>query len=222
MAEVEKTWTPQEIGTQLRKPEGDGGLLVAENMQLANVSLYNVILTQMGDLKAPNLLEIGFGNGAHFQRYYGAFPSANITGVDFSQTMCDAAAELNPTAISNGSLTLHCGDALHINAAINTFDIAVAVNTLYFWQPLLDYLKEIHRVLKPGGQLMLGYRPKETMDKLPFTEFGFQKYEPAEIENLLLQAGFASVHQTSNTFMRIPVLGEDIENTDIVAVALRG
>ena len=41
----------------------------------------------------------------------------------------------------------------------------------------MDNLMEIHRVLKPGGKFYTGIRDKESMKKMPFTEFGFTMYD---------------------------------------------
>jgi len=60
-------------------------------------------------------------------------------------------------------------------------------------------LAEILRVLKPGGLLMLGYRPKTYMKAIPFTRFGFTLYDTAELENVLLKHGFVKINTETKT-----------------------
>jgi ubiquinone/menaquinone biosynthesis C-methylase UbiE len=54
-------------------------------------------------------------------------------------------------------------------------------------------LKEILRVLKPGGTLAVVIRPRSTMEGLPFVKHGFVTYEKPEATELLAKAGFTAV-----------------------------
>ena len=64
------------------------------------------------------------------------------------------------------------------------------VNTLYFWKNPKQYLQELFRVLKNDGQLILGFVPKSTMEKIPFTKYGFELYDNESVQNLLEEIGF--------------------------------
>jgi SAM-dependent methyltransferase len=96
--------------------------------------------------------------------------------------------------LRNGRVELKLGVSEHLPWPADCFDKAYAVHTIYFWrQPARD-LAEIHRVLRPGGRLVLGYRPSE--------DAGFARDFPAEIynirsiaeiERLVAEAGFSDV-----------------------------
>jgi ubiquinone/menaquinone biosynthesis C-methylase UbiE len=74
-----------------------------------------------------------------------------------------------------------------------TFDVVFGINVLYFWETPEKELSEILRVLKTGGLLMLGYRPKTFMQAIPFTQFGFTLYETTALESLLAKNGFEEI-----------------------------
>ena len=71
-----------------------------------------------------------------------------------------------------------------------SFDKICTMHTIYFWPDPTAGLNKILRVLKPGGQLVIGIRPKDNMEKLPFVRYGFTLYSEPELRDLLTQAGF--------------------------------
>lgn len=74
-----------------------------------------------------------------------------------------------------------------------TFDKALSVHTVYFWQSLEAGCKEIARVLKPGGQIVLGFLPKAHMDRMKMPSDIFTPRDPDDVMAPLEQAGFRMV-----------------------------
>ncbi len=74
------------------------------------------------------------------------------------------------------------------------FDAALAVHVVYFWREPLADLAEIRRVLRPGGRLLLMYRPRdeETLASLPASVYALRSVD--EIEALLAETGFHAIH----------------------------
>ena len=43
-------------------------------------------------------------------------------------------------------------------------------------------MKEIKRILKPNGEFVLAFIPKNTMEKIPFSKYGFELYENEDLD----------------------------------------
>ncbi|MBK8952946.1 MAG: methyltransferase domain-containing protein [Chitinophagaceae bacterium] len=76
----------------------------------------------------------------------------------------------------------------------NTFDLVFCINVIYFWQNPSKHLQEIKRVLKPGGAFYAIFRTKESMQFMPFTQFGFTAYDEVEWIQQLTENNFSEIN----------------------------
>ncbi len=142
-------------------------------------------------LPTDHVLEIGFGPGLAIQRAAALAMRGRVAGVDFSETMLTQARNRNAAAIAAGRVELKLGDAAALPYPDDSFDKVFAANVIYFWRDPLAYLREVRRVLKPGGRLALYLIAKEDMAKFKFTQTGvYTLYTGEEVVRLLVQAGF--------------------------------
>jgi arsenite methyltransferase len=72
----------------------------------------------------------------------------------------------------------------------NFFDKAMAVHVLYFWRDLAGPLKELARVLKPGGILVLLFRSQGDPRVAAFPEKVYTFRTVAAVTTALEAAGF--------------------------------
>ena len=99
------------------------------------------------------LLDYGCGRGQDSLRYLNH--GADVHGIDISATYIDAA---NKAATQSGfsaeQFSFQVIDAHKTNFPDNYFDLVVGYGILHHLDPDIA-LREIHRILKPGGRVML-------------------------------------------------------------------
>lgn len=99
----------------------------------------------------------------------------------------------NRRAVAAGAVRLDEGDCCALDYEDGFFDGVTTVNTIYFWPDTARGLREIHRVLRPGGCFYNAVYTKEWLEALPFTRRGFRLFEQEELMALGRQAGFGQV-----------------------------
>ena len=181
-------FTPEQQAAQLRKPHGEGAEAIAAYMRDLNRALYDHVVKLLSTAKEKQLLELGFGEGIVPEMVNQQHEKMHYTGIDFSDEMVNMA---NAKNIPGANFLL--GEVAQMPFESNVFDVCFGINVVYFWENPGRELAEILRVLKPGGVLMLGYRPKTYMQAIPFTQFGFTLYETYEMESLLAKQGFVKI-----------------------------
>lgn len=216
-----KPLQPNEISRQLRKPEGENGITVGNDMNTSNKQLYLDLFALLEIQDNDHILEIGFGNGRHFPEFFKPHTNVTLYGLDYSDVMCAEAAKNNAEQITKQQIKLQCGDAKDTFYAENQFDSIVALNTIYFWEPLPDYLNAIYRILKPGGKLYIGYRPERALAGVDFVQEGFSLYNEAVLNGLLEKTGFEIERENKNCYAKKTITGKDITIVDIITVCIK-
>ena len=189
----ENKLTTKELAGQLRKPDGDLGKDVGLQMNKGNkyicLNSYKVLNPKNEDC----ILEIGMGNGFFVKDLLAISSNLKYVGVDFSETMIQEANLINKTFINTGVVKFQQASIEELPFEDNTFDCITTTNTLYFWPQPEENIKELLRVLKPEGKLLVAYRLKELMDKIELSQYGFEKYDIDNVENLFEKSGFKTI-----------------------------
>ena len=178
------------MAKQARKPSGLFAKKVGENMNKVNEIVYVLTLEAMRLEDGDAVLEIGFCNGKFFEKIFSIAKNLKISGIDFSKEMVKIASKNNQSFIANGKLNLQYASSDNIPFADNSFDKVFCINVVYFWEQPPQHLKEIYRVLKPGGKFYATLRSKETVLRLPFTKYGFTAYDEREWRKILEDNNF--------------------------------
>ena len=95
---------------QAERPSGLFGRLMGEVMAATNRPRNLWLLDQLNLERGLSGLEFGFGNGETLTGFLSRTKDGRALGVDWSQSMVDAAAKRNSEAIAEGRLSLKLGD----------------------------------------------------------------------------------------------------------------
>lgn len=119
-----------------------------------------------------------------------------IHKVHHSVTDGEMATRHNRRFIAAGRGEPTCTDRRALPYPESRFDKVYSVRTLYFWSDAVHNLREMLRVMKPGGRLVLGFRPTGSQN---FPSEVYRLYTNSEVQDLLLQAGFVSVRLSTTS-----------------------
>ena len=171
---------------QARKPAGLFGRFFASLVfEKGNAEMNAFVQQTVAMGKDEHGLEIGFGTGLLMKVMADRLDGGCMEGVDFSEPMVALARKKNRMHIKAGKVKIHGGDFDEMPFDDNRFDIVFTVNTVYFWRRPVQVIAKIHRILKPGGRLVIGFHAKDEMEKLSLNRDVFRYYAPADMVKLL-------------------------------------
>lgn len=179
----------KQLAGQLSHPEGQLGLDVAEEMHRSNLGMTKSAIGALALHAGDQILEIGHGNAAHLEHLFSLAPELSYTGLEISETMHTAAVVMNADLAKQEMLRFQLYEGVKIPFSDACFSKIFTVNTVYFWQNPGDFAREIARVLHPEGKFALAFAQRSFMEKLPFTRFGFQLYDTADLRGILEKSG---------------------------------
>lgn len=201
---------PHELAAQLRKPDGEIGIEVGKRMNEGNALMHALVMELLDVRDNHSVFEIGFGNGKFIPEILGKAKDLSYSGVDISSTMLEEAQGVIRAAGISGQANVQLGNVSALPFPDGQFDRAFTINTIYFWEDPANDIKEIYRVLKPGGMFLLSFRPKKQAQHLPFTKFGFTLYDIEDALELLHEGGFANPEITYRDEPSFEINGQQV------------
>jgi ubiquinone/menaquinone biosynthesis C-methylase UbiE len=188
----------QAVFKQFRKPTGWLAGLAGLGMNRGHEKVWRWGLEHVAIQPDAIILDVGCGGGGAVKILAQAASRGKVCGVDYSEDVLSTARRVNRALIKQGRVEIKQGSVSDLPFPDDTFDLATAFETTMFWPSLVDDLREVRRVLKPGSILLIA---NEAYANARFEErnakwsrlANFQLQTPEETHQCLVEAGFAQV-----------------------------
>lgn len=182
--------------SQTRKPEGFLGKLMLGTMNAGHAQLADWGFTHLPELAVEQAVDLGCGGGRNAGVLLKRYPKAHVMAVDYSELSVKKAKAYNKTMIASGRCEVLQGDVSNLQLPKETFDLATAFETVYFWPGVERCFAQVAKVLKNGGCFLIcnesdGTDPTST--KFETIIDGMKNYTIEELETALKAAGFSKI-----------------------------
>ncbi len=181
---------------QTRKPEGGLGKLMLNGMNSGHAKMADWGFSHLPALSVTAAVDIGCGGGRNAGVLCEKYPQAKVMAIDYSAESVKKSQATNRALIEQGRCLVQEGDVSALTFPVESFDLATAFETIYFWPGLETCFKEVAKVLRPGGTFLI-CNESDGKDEasLKFEKIieGMKCYTPQEIEAALRKAGFSKV-----------------------------
>jgi len=162
----EKTVTDKtavfELGTfaktlrdQCRRPTGRMGRFTLWRMNWSHSRLTDWGLAKISIEPHSKILDVGCGGGRTVSKLATIATQGQVCGIDYSEESVAVSKKNNAGWIDIGRVEIRQGSVSQLPFPDDVFDLVTAVETHYFWPDLAADTREVFRVLKPGGTLIL-------------------------------------------------------------------
>lgn len=133
------------------------------------------------------VLDVGCGTGRLLGSIHERWPDAKLMGIDPTPGMVERARQLN----SSATFEVSSAEALPVSDA--SVDVVVSTFSFHHWSDQGAGLREVARVLRPGGYFFLAdaVLPGWLSRFLPWSHLR----SPAQVHTLFQQAGLHVLHQ---------------------------
>lgn len=136
------------------------------------------------------VLELGCGSGRLVAQVAARAQRGAVVGLDPSPLMLRHARFRNRRFVERGILELCSGSSSDLSAwPAAHFDKIYGLHVVYFWQSPERDLGEIHRALRPGGRVVLGFCPVEASA----SDVESARCRAEDVESWLHAAGFSKI-----------------------------
>lgn len=191
------------VGRQLRRPSGFFGRLTGVLMRVVNATPNRLAVAALEIEPQDTVLELGCGPG-HAVAMLAAQASAGcVYGMDQSAVMLEQAQKRNRDAIDAGRVFLYEAAFEQLPFEDASVDKILAVNVIYFWHDIPAVLREIRRVLRPGGRIVVYATDASAMGRWKFASPETHRlFTATELASVFERSGGAHSHVS---VMNVPV-----------------
>jgi ubiquinone/menaquinone biosynthesis C-methylase UbiE len=185
---------------QCSKPTGWLGRISLRRMNAGHSKLTDWGLKQISIQNHYTILDVGCGGGRTVGKLAAIATQGKVYGIDFSEESVAASKRTNAQWIDLGRVEIRHSAVSQLPFADGIFDLVTAVETHFWWADLPGGMREVLRVLKPGGTLIViaeAYKGMTTGTAKLVEKYasrtGMALLNVAEHRELLGNAGYSDV-----------------------------
>jgi SAM-dependent methyltransferase len=193
-------WNPRALMEHGAKPSGLLGRLVMEKMGAMNVPARDIMIKQTKLRLGESVCELGTADGHGMVAIAdGVGEAGTVVGIDPSPDAVEAANERVAScsaavrALVGAAGSSFGGGVLELPIRSESMDAVVHANCIYFWEDLVGGLRDVHRILKPGGRHVFVCAPESVLKRNHTVNPIFRNVDFAEMTEALKAAGFERV-----------------------------
>ena len=182
--------------SQTRKPEGFLGKMMLKGMNSGHAQMADWGFSHLPELTPKEAVDLGCGGGRNAGELLKMYPLAHVTAVDYSDLSVEKAQTYNREMIEAGRCAVMQGDVSDLHLPEESFDLATAFETIYFWPGLQKCFAQVAKVLKPGGYFLICNESDGTdAASLKYEKIidGMKTHTVDEIATALKAAGFRKI-----------------------------
>jgi SAM-dependent methyltransferase len=140
---------------QARKPDQWFGRIFARAMNRGHESMTEWGLQRVTIENRFKILDVGCGGGRTIEKLAARAAGGMVYGIDYAQGSIAVSCEHNAHLIEAGRVEIRKASVSQLPFPDDTFDLVTAIETQYYWPDLMGDMREILRVLKPAGKLVV-------------------------------------------------------------------
>ena len=146
-----------------RKPEPEVMDNAAENVAYDRIAtrwlgkvIYPALIKELNPESTKHILDVCSGSGRLTLALMQMLPRATICGADLSPSMLDLARTNTEFVGVTGHVEFRLEDVAATSFDDDQFDAAISYGSLHHWQNPQAVFAELARVVRPGGQIIIG------------------------------------------------------------------
>jgi len=152
------------------------------------------------DPNSMTLLDAGCGTGGMLKFFRYRYPSASLYGLELMPEACEIARLKSGAEVQSGSIE-------HIAYSDSFFDVVVSLDVLGYDLDRDLAISEFHRVLKPGGTLLLNLAAYQWLHSYHDKAVGqTSRFTLSAVNRMLERHGFRKVYGSYWNFLLFPLM----------------
>jgi SAM-dependent methyltransferase len=140
---------------QVRKPTKWVGRLFLWMMNVSHSQATDWGLKHVAIEQGFTILDVGCGGGRTIEKLAALATESTVYGVDYAAGGVAASRAKNAQLIQAGRVEIARASVSRLPFAADKFDLVTAVETQYYWPDLVNDMRQVLGVLKPGGTLVV-------------------------------------------------------------------